>query len=203
MTERPRDRDQVVMTRGARRASRNRRAVRVEPGPGKKRFLRPPLSLTTSTARGRGTRSVHQRRDVVQHRDVAHQPNGRRTMGDAEEGRDDAVDPVGSSIGEGRAHARLAPPLDVAHRHRRTHDQRRRVLVGRRRPRLAPPAPRRDPHPRAHQGDGPACHWPRAIERRSSRHPRATTSPRRDNHSTCASDHRVGVGHGPGANRAQ
>ena len=101
----------------------------------------PPPSLSSSTIASRrpSRRGGEQAADVVGERDVADQQHDgpARGGGDAEGGRDRAVDPVGAAVGE-HARRRVAgreERLDVADRHRGGDDERRRRAAGARRAR--------------------------------------------------------------------
>ena len=103
-----------------RRALRTRTAVHA-PGEGRRRCLprgcRPRPGRSTRVA----AQAIDEARCVVQQRQVTEEAEHRPPARDAQGRRDDAVDAVGPAVRVGGP-ARGRPPLDVAHRHRRAHD---------------------------------------------------------------------------------
>ena len=99
------------------------------PPAGSGRSRRRRCRAARSTSVQAEPRGGEQAADVVGERDVADQQHDRpaRGGGDAERGRDGAVDPVGAAVGEHarRLAARREERLDVAHRHRGGDDERR------------------------------------------------------------------------------
>ena len=149
----------------------------------------PPPSLLSSTIASVSAEPARgeQPADVVGERDVADQQHGRPRPvgGDAERGRDRAVDAVGAAVGEHPRRCVAAggeERLDVAHRHRGGDDERRlgrqahAELCGDARlgqpvaasPRSRPPrSGRRASTPRARRGPCAAAPAPARAGRRS------------------------------------
>ena len=136
----------------------------------------PPPSLSSSTmVSGRPSRRRGQQAaDVVRERDVADQQHDRpaRGRGDAEGGRDRAVDPVRAAVGRARGAASRAPG--------RT--SRRRAPASRRRRRASPRAAGRTPSSAATRGShspaGPSAAAIAPAAARSARRPRRASHSR-------------------------